>query len=261
MNIVSIIGILFLIIAVIVVVKFIKHLLLAAILVLTLSTMCLVGIGLLVYVDSQNFSKSMERDPILFLLALGNDSSEIIAAAQLQPMLEGDSRNYSALDEQQIAYLERQYSLDALDDMRGTNARLIIVTLPALEQLPSDTFVVAGKPFTKQQIVRLVRAVNAQNDMASMLAGPQASPLLVRQQLELNGLTSNKIKADILMLTVQDLLSQERYPYFISSLKKDTVIISPETPLVTILHVLPENLFMKIVKKAVPQNKTASTKS
>ncbi|MCP3686441.1 MAG: hypothetical protein GY861_27705 [bacterium] len=230
MDFIVFVGIVFFILLTVILFKILKNLVRAIFLVTAVFTILLILSGLLVFIDSADFKKNAASDKLVMAAEGNRVLSGFILRGQTPILLsDEESKMYSL-----------QYANDELKKMRGTNYKVYVFEIAALEALEKNAFIVEDRNLPKSTIISVLKANDPFPEAASALDFDED---VLRQSYEVTG-----IKAIFFAPLVQEALNVESLA---KGLKDDTITVYPETMMFKALRILPSGIVGIVMQEKV----------
>lgn len=201
-------------------------------LVLFLLTIVVFGvIGFLVYKDMVTI-KAETKNGVMVVLA---DNANLLSGFEVR----GENPKFFSKD--QLSMLSAQYSEGNLKEMKGANFKLIVIKMGAIEEMDPFEIEMEGSAITKDQALSLLRSDKPSVLMVGGVVASQEPPSEELKALILGDIFTRRI--------IQD-------PSFaIAQLKKDNLIIYPQTAIFRIVEYVPAGMIENWAKKAAEKGK------
>ncbi|MFH1174842.1 MAG: hypothetical protein V1725_06930 [archaeon] len=220
----TVIAIAFLLLAVLIVIKFIKHLLTAALLILALAALCIFAMGTLVYLDVKDLQEKGAQGSVLLLLA--DDDQIKTGFITGNPLL--------PLSEQQLAQLQQQYALDNYEQMRAANYLLVIIDLQAIKDSPVQNVTIFKTTLRKTDLITVMTAQDSILALAQVFEQPRQ---LMEQFLISQNITAASLRSQAFAIGTASLV--QNATNVLREYKQGNIRIYPKTLVFSVIKFIP----------------------
>ena len=212
---------------------FVEVLLLAALLIL---------LGIVMFIDLNDFRQNFMTSEKLFLFEKDND---LITGFSVSVFT--DESTISPLNKEELEFYDNRYKINDLKSARGDYYKIIILKKEAFSEL-EEGIMVGKQNFSKSFIFDILEAEDAVEFLVQSQLPPEVPEDLKQDYRDTLG-DADMLKAKMLAVLFVQSMVQESPVFLLEQFRKQNIIIYPESPMFKAVKFIPKSLKLDRLQK------------